>query len=160
MTDLSTLENRLRRLEDLEAIRNLMHAYAYGANIIGGPGDLKAFATLFVEDAEWDVGMGVFRGPAAIEARMREITIQWKAALHLMIDPLIELDGDQARGTFTGLFPLVPKDQSRPMWMASIYHNTFIRTPQGWRFKRVRTSLVFQPPEFDEVYSEIPPANR
>lgn len=150
-----SVEQELRRLRDIEEIRNLRHRYAYEANILDGKsGDIRAFAALFAEDGTFDVGMGVARGPAEIEAMMRELTTQWTCAMHYMLNPLIEVDGDRARGTFTGLFAFTSAKNPAPIWMSNIYTDTFVRTERGWRFQSVIVRTAFADPAFVEGYAD------
>jgi hypothetical protein len=148
-------EETVRQLRDIEDIKTLKHRYSYGANIIDGvPGDLKAFAALFADDASFDVGMGEARGPAEIEAMMKTLTTQWRCAMHYMLNPLIELDGDRASGMFSGLFAFVSESQPAPVWLSNIYTDTFVRTADGWRFQSVRVRTTFADPAFLAGYAD------
>lgn len=154
MSDM-TIEQRLQRAEDMAEIVQLRSRYAYGANILDGqPGDLKAFAALFAEDGTFDVGMGAVTGPAAIEAMMGELTTQWQCAMHYMLNPLIELDGDRASGSFTGLFAFTTKDAPAPIWLSNIYSDTYVRTAAGWRFQSVSLRQCFADPAFLAGYAD------
>lgn len=150
-----TIEQQLRRLQDLEDIRTLRSRYAYGANMLDGqPGDLQMFAALFASDGTFDVGMGVATGPAEIEAMMKELTTQWQCAMHYMLNPLIELDGDRAKGTFTGLFAFTSKENPSPIFLSNIYSDTYVRTPEGWRFQSVTIRTAFADPAFLAGYAD------
>jgi hypothetical protein len=153
--DYPSLEAKVQRLLDIEEIKTLRSRYAYGANIIGSqPGDLKAFAGLFAQDGTFDVGMGVATGPAEIEAMMRSLTTQWKSAMHYMLNPLIELDGDRATAKFTGLFAFHGSADSSPIWLCNIYDDSYVRTAEGWRFQSVRIETIFADAAFFEGYAD------
>ena len=153
MTD--SLEAKIQRLQDIEDIKTLRYKYSYGANIIDGKsGDLKAFAALFAEDGRFDVGMGVAVGPAAIEAMMKELTTQWHAAMHYMLNPVIELKGDRADGKVTGLFAFTKALQDKPIWLCNIYTDSYVRTVQGWRFQSVGIDMTFADPAFFQGYAD------
>jgi len=150
-----TIEQRLQRVEDIEAIKRLRYLYAYGANIIDGKsGDLAAFGALFAEDGIFDVGMGVATGPAEIEAMMRGLTTQWHSAMHYMINPVIDLDGDRASGTVTGLFAFGHAEPAPPVWLCNIYQDHYVRTVAGWRFQSVAIKTVFADPGFLAGYAD------
>ncbi len=150
-----SVETRLQRAEDRAEIIELRSRYAYGANIIDGKsGDLKAFAALFAEDGTFDVGMGAVTGPAAIEAMMGDLTTQWEAAMHYMLNPLIVLDGDRATGTFTGLFAFTTRDAPAPIWLSNIYSDSYVRTAAGWRFQSVTIRQCFADPAFLAGYAD------
>ena len=144
-----------RHLSDLEAIRTLKNRYAYGANIINGkPGDLAAFAALFTDTAEFDVGMGLATGPAEIEAQMKELTTQWQSAMHYMLNPVIDITGDTASAIFTGLFAFTTADNPAPIWLCNLYRDRFERTADGWKFSAVSVETVFADPAFLVGYED------
>ena len=150
-----SIEDKLQRLLDIEEITTLRHRYAYGANIIDGkPGDLKAFAALFAADGTFDVGMGVATGPAEIETMMKALTTQWQCAMHYMLNPIIEIDGDRARGTVSGLFAFTSVENPAPIWLSNIYSDEYVRTPRGWRFQSVTIRNTFADPAFFAGYAD------
>ena len=63
MSDIEDLVARVRRLEDVEAARNMHHIYA---STIDEP-SAKTVAQLFAEDAVLNTPMGSFEGRQAIE---------------------------------------------------------------------------------------------
>ena len=148
--------DKLQQLLDLEEIRALKNQYSYGANIIDGKaGDLDMFAGLYVADATFDVGMGVAHGPAEIKAMMEQLTTQWHAAMHYMLNPLVELDGDRATAVVTGLFAFTREEGGTPIWLSNIYNDSFVRTPDGWRFQSVKVvQTAFVDPAFLEGYAD------
>ena len=150
-----SIEDKLLRLLDIEEIRTLRHRYAYGANIIDGkPGDLKSFGALFAADGTFDVGMGVATGPAEIENMMKALTTQWQCAMHYMLNPIIEIDGDRARGTVSGLFAFTSVKNPAPIWLSNIYSDEYVRTPRGWRFQSVTIRNTFADPAFFAGYAD------
>ena len=67
--------NHAQQLSDIHDIKTLKYRYSYSANNVdGNPGDLKAFAALFIDDASFNVGMGEAIGPTEIEAMMQDLT--------------------------------------------------------------------------------------
>ncbi|WP_156680423.1 nuclear transport factor 2 family protein [Sphingomonas profundi] len=154
MSDLS-IEQRLQRIEDMQELTKLRSRYAYGANILDGQGgDLKAFAALFAEDGTFDVGMGAATGPAEIEAMMGALTTQWQCAMHYMLNPLIEIEGDRASGSVTGLFAFTTADDPAPIWLSNIYSDSYVRTAEGWRFQSVTLRQCFVDPAFLAGYAD------
>jgi hypothetical protein len=154
MTD--GIEAKIQRLQDVEDIKTLRYKYAYGANIVDGQaGDLKAFGELFAEDGTWDVGLGVATGPAEVEAMMRALTVQWQAAMHYMLNPVVEVTGDRATGTFTGLFAFTTRTQLSPIWLSIIYTDTYVRTGAGWRFQSVIGKNVIADPNYMKIYADF-----
>ncbi|MFA7555620.1 MAG: nuclear transport factor 2 family protein [Spongiibacteraceae bacterium] len=152
---MSNANNNAQLLSDIHDIKTLKYRYSYGANIIDGQsGDLKAFAALYTSDATFDVGMGIAIGPAAIEAMMKELTTQWHSAMHYMLNPVIDVNGDHATAHFTGLFAFVTKLGEAPVWLSNIYTDTFTRTIEGWRFQSVSVRQTFADPVFLAGYAD------
>ena len=147
--------NNSQLLSDIHDIKTLKYRYSYCANIIDGQaGDLQAFAALFSDDASFDVGMGEAVGPKEIEAMMIELTTQWYCAMHYMLNPVIDIDGDSATANFTGLFAFVANEGEAPVWLSNIYTDTFCRTEAGWRFQSIRVAQAYADPVFLAGYAD------
>lgn len=90
------IAERLRALEDREAIRDLIARYGPLAD----SGDAEAVAALFAEDGVYAVGgMGEAKGRAAIAALISGPVHQALMADgcgHVLSSPAIDLDGDRA----------------------------------------------------------------
>ena len=89
-------EHRLRRLEDREAIRELIARYGPLADA----GEAQALAALWSEDGEYDVGgFGIARGRPAIAALIDadfHRSLMAQGCAHVLSPPTIDLDGDRA----------------------------------------------------------------
>jgi hypothetical protein len=152
---LHQLEERLRALEDAEAIRSLKARYAeladarYRGGRVAEPQELARLgdevAGLFTEDAEWDggPGLGVCRGRAAIAERFRTPTLLF--ARHYFVSPRIQLTGDRARADWEVLAPCTTRD-GRPHWMAGVEHDEYRRVDGRWLHARMQLELVFFAP--------------
>jgi uncharacterized protein (TIGR02246 family) len=90
------VESRLRRLEDLEEIRQLF--VDYGRHLDAG--DVEAYADLFADDGEILLGpIGRAKGRAEIVALMTKVKERAAtASFHLVTNPVVRLDGDRATG--------------------------------------------------------------
>lgn len=162
MTD--SIEDRLRRLEDHEAIRSLKAFYAkcadskYTDDHRRKPqAEIDAITrrqvdTVFTEDAIWDGGsqFGEIRGRDAIYAHLR--AGRWSFSMHYFLNPHIELDGDKAHATWMLWQPCTFEDGDRAMLMSATTEDDYVRTRAGWRLKRYRFVLKFLTP-FDEPWS-------
>ena len=137
MTDL-TLEQRIRRLEDIEEIRKLKSLYSHYANVGEGTGDAKKFADLFTDDCIWDLSQREFRGKAEIIERLDEIEKLNFAGVHFSLNPRIEVNGDEASGEWDLIFPVFPPDGRPLTTVCGYYTDRLRRTADGWRFTYVK----------------------
>jgi hypothetical protein len=149
------LEARLRRVEDVEAIRRLKARYGDLADRRYDPrGPLprsalepiaRELAGLFTEDAEWDGGpsLGRCRGRQAIYERFLAPTLRF--SWHYFVKPRIEVDGDAARGRWDVLAPCTAAD-GRPFWMAGVEDDEYRRVDGVWLHRRMALEVVFFAP--------------
>lgn len=142
---MTSLEDRIRRLEDIEAVRVLMARYQQACDGWRGEGthrDPAAIAELFTEDGIWDV---TAREPApcgheAIAALAKDLqVVPW--IVHMVLNPIVDVDGDVATAQFKALTRVKRGGSSEPMWSLGNYRAVASRTLQGWRFR----SLLFEP---------------
>ncbi|HEY8494550.1 MAG TPA: nuclear transport factor 2 family protein [Myxococcota bacterium] len=155
---LAALAARVERLEAVEAIRALKARYAalVDARYEGGaplpPERLApladAIAALFTEDAVWDAGgrLGTCRGRAEIRARMLEPTLRFSR--HYFVNPVIEVDGDRARGRWELLAPCTLRD-GRPAWMAGAEDDAYARVGGRWLHASMKLTVHFLAPHAD-----------
>ncbi|MBI1181178.1 MAG: nuclear transport factor 2 family protein [Alphaproteobacteria bacterium] len=135
------LEKDLTVLRDKEEIRALKARYCQyvdGGWPEHGGTHMGPVADLFVEDGVWDAspGMPAARGGEAI----RRLFVDLRAlpfAFHNAVNPVIEVDGDEATGHwhFIGCSQM-PDGASA--WFLGIYEERYVRTPEGWRYRLMR----------------------
>ena len=83
-------------LEDIEAIKQLKARYADACD---RNYDVDTLASLFAEDAIWDGGLfGVHNGREEIRAFFQGVSSDITFAMHYMMNPIIDVDGDEATG--------------------------------------------------------------
>ena len=151
-----SLEQRVRALEDREAILKTMYQYAY---TIDFGQDVREYTDLYTDDAIFQsvaaqpsasalstaasaTARGAVVGRQALE---KWITNEWQMRerllaaghyrIHEMMEPDITLDGDRA--TVRSYFQTTDNDNGR-IYMVSIgvYKDQFVRSPDGrWRMK-------------------------
>ena len=126
-------------LDDVQEIANLKARYVDAVD--GGwgreiPHDPEAVVALFVEDGVWD--SGVFGGGSGHQG-IREFMATGEAimpfAFHHLSSPRIQVDGDEARGRWHGMISMTLEGVAR--LQLGVYDDEFVRTPEGWRFKRL-----------------------
>lgn len=133
-----TIEQRLRHLEDLQAISSLTYRYAQAVN--KGPNgngvDVAAIPELFTTDARWSsADLGTTIGSAGIIAELSTATANVEFSAHAFLNPVIDVNGDSADGTWL-------------LWIASVHDRGtaavylsanlgYLRTVAGWRIDSV-----------------------
>ena len=115
--------------------------------IDGGNGCLAALDTnLFTEDGVFETdAFGTHEGRDAIRA-LRHLPF----AVHYVMNPIIDIDGDTATGKWLLLEPCsFPQgDERQPIWVAAKYEDDYPRVDGEWKFKRVKLmSLMWSPYE-------------
>lgn len=131
-----TLEERITRLEDIESIKQLKALYC---EICDDGHNPDRITTIFTEDAVWE-GKGIATATGADE--IRSLFVRFKAMMsftqHMTMNPRIEVQGDQARGTwyFFGPFTFVKEQQAK--WQASRYHEVYQRVTGEWKIKHLK----------------------
>jgi proline iminopeptidase len=140
-----TLEARLQRIEDIQAITELKAAYCNAAD--GGwdrpTHDADAVAALFVEDGVWEGGAS---GRGVGREEIRKLFDGFKPApfaFHRVSNPIIQVHGDRASGEWHVLVAIT-FEGDKHLWIGGVYNDTFVRTPRGWRFKHLKFTQAFR----------------
>lgn len=116
-------------------IRELKARYCYATDAL----DADALVETFVPDGVLDVEI---YGTATGHAGIREY-IEWFAAQpfevrgHNVFNPVIELDGDSAAGTWYYLVLYARSDGTLDVGHGE-YTDEFVRTDAGWKFASVK----------------------
>lgn len=162
---MATIDDRIRRLEDIEAIRHLKARYAEYADEkytddhqrkpqeeLDRIGRLQA--GLFTEDAVWDGGehFGVCHGRDAIFSFVRKGG--WSFAMHYFLNPRIDIDGDTAKARWMLWQVCTLTEGDTPCWMSAIEDDEYRRTPEGWQMSRMTFRLKFMT-RFDVPWNEV-----
>ncbi len=142
---------RLQRLEDLDAIRQLFVDYGYHLD----RGDFDAYSKLFADDGEVLMGpMGRARGPQAIKALMsKALEGRIGTSYHLIANPIINLDGDQANSTVTWAVIARSESDGPSLTMIGRHVDKLIRERGTWKFLR-REGHVDIPSKFTRPNSK------
>jgi hypothetical protein len=141
------IEARVQRLEDIQAIHGLKMEYA---KLCDEGYDADGIVALFAEneDVEWvsDV-FGTHKGRAGIHTWFDNVDEEIRWALHLMINPAIEVaeDGQRATGSFYLLelatMSSPDSDEPDPVIMTGKYRDEFVKENGSWRFRRIEVNF-------------------
>lgn len=137
----STIEERLRVLEDREEIVKLKYRYV-NLNDGGWAGPTHAHpdavAELFVEEGVWDGRP--YTGYARGREEIRQLFRQFGAMpfiVHYVTNPLIDVSGDGASGHWHALVTATMPGGDA-IWILGTYQDEYVRTASGWRIKSLR----------------------
>lgn len=136
------LRERIQRLEDLEAIRDLTARYADAINKgwNGKTVDLDALAHVFATDARWESHEGeVTDGIDAILAEVPATTSGVEFSMHAFVNPIIDLDGDTATAHWLMWVTSVMAADPRSVYMSADI--TYIRNSDSWRIHTVKVDF-------------------
>jgi ketosteroid isomerase-like protein len=143
------LEARIRRLEDIESVKQLKARYCAACD---DGYDADRLAALFTVDAVWDGGrtFGVAEGRDAIHRHFRGASKRVTIARHQVMNPIIEVDGDRATGHWLLFQPCTNAgpDGEQAMWLAATYADEYARTGDadvdgGWLIARTLIDVAF-----------------
>lgn len=125
----------LQQISDYLEIRDLSARY----NRLADLGDGESYSKLFTQDAEFEiVGNRVYRGRKEIASAASAT----KVTVHITMDPVIELDEDEATQRSRLITCYRALDISRNEFVATgWYIDQLKRTSEGWRFFRRRCEL-------------------
>ena len=142
--NLEDLERRLRVLEDIETIKKLKARYcAYCDNNY----DADGIASLFTEDAVWDGGkFGRYEGREAIRTFFRGAPRIFPFAIHQVMNPIIEVEGEQAKGQWYLFQPATLAEGNQAVWLAARYEEEYVKVESEWKFKRLKVFPSFLTP--------------
>jgi hypothetical protein len=146
--NLEELARRLAVLEDIEAIKKLKARYcAYCDQNYNADG----LASLFTEDALWDGGevLGRYAGRENIRRFFQGSSQRLPFAIHHVMNPIIEVQGDAATGQWYLFQPCTRADSNQAVWLAARYEETYVRVDGVWKFQRIHVIPAFYTP-FDQ----------
>ncbi len=146
------LQERIQRLEDIEALKQLKYRYGMACDDDYDP---ERLAPLFTEDAVWDGGaMGRYEGREAIRAFFAGASKLVPFAIHQVTNPLLEIEGDRARGSWYLWEPIVFAQGNQALWMAGRYDDRYRREADQWLFEAVTVDLRMLSP-YEEGFARV-----
>lgn len=129
------LEARITRLEDLEAIKQLKARYC---EICDDDHDPDRITTLFTEDGIWEAkGIGEAKGHAEIRKLFQRFQKAIRFSQHMTMNPVIEVDGETATGTWYFFGPFTMEQGNQALWQACRYHESYRKVEGKWLIERL-----------------------
>jgi len=138
------LDVRIKVLEDIEEIKKLKARYLYYID----DREWDSVLDCFVEDAKTDYGpWGVYEGKKEIEKFFKEMfPPNYSLHHHVTHNPLIEVDGDRARGRWNLDEAATLKEGNKAIWISGRYDDEYVREGGSWKYKSVRVTFFYVTP--------------
>ena len=147
---MSDLESRIRRLEDIEAIKQLKARYCAACDDGYDPDRLAA---LFTDDAVWDGGrtFGRVEGREGVRRHFTGAADRITVARHQVMNPIVELDPDdpdRATGHWLLFQPCtnVGARGEEAVWLAATYADVYRRVDGSWLIASTTIEVAFFTP--------------
>ena len=134
--DMTELEQRLTRMEDIEAIKQLKAEYC---DICDDDHNPDRITTIFAQDGIWEgAGFGKAQGHAAIRELFKKFQTLISFSQHQVLNPVIKIDGDRATGIwyFFGPFTFYKNNQAK--WLAARYQDDYVKVNGEWKIQHLR----------------------
>ncbi len=134
-----SVEERIQRLEDIEAIKKLTATYGLYVNkgwnneVV----DFDKLPTVLSEDARWTstaMGFDVTGRDALIEL-LRVQTAGGDFAMHSFTNPIIDIDGDTARGNWLLWVGVKTGATANEVYLSEDI--VYVRMDKGWRIQSI-----------------------
>ncbi len=129
------LEARIARIEDIETIRQLKATYC---DICDDGHDPDRITGIFAEDGVWEIdGVGRAQGHAELRALFARFRDEVSFSQHQVMNPIIEIEGDRARGTWYFFAPFTFTENDQARWLAARYEDEYVRLGGSWKIQHL-----------------------
>jgi hypothetical protein len=130
------IERRITILEDVEAIKKLKARYCA---VCDDNHNSDEITKLFVADGIWEgAGFGRHKGHDAIRSLFKLFQKTITFSQHNVMNPIIEVDGEMARGVWYLFGPFTFQKGNRPFWLAARYEDDYVKVNGEWKFAHLR----------------------
>ena len=134
--DLEKLAERIARLEDIEAIKQLKARYC---SICDDDHDPERITSVFSDDAIWEGrGIGRAEGHAAIRELFKGFQRSISFSQHMVVNPIIEVNGAQAHAVWYFFGPFTMREGNQAKWLTARYHEDYVKANGEWKIKHLR----------------------
>jgi hypothetical protein len=146
-----SIEQRFKRIEDREAIEELLITYGQFLD----KQDLVGYSNLFAADGVWEGGIGSAKGPAEIRQMLETVFArttrgQYVGSYHIMSDVIIDVDGDSATSWSRWTWLVEAEDGSPVPRRSGHYEDKLVRENGQWKFKHRLTVTELPTAEKDK----------
>lgn len=137
--DTATLEQRITRLEDIEAIKKLKAIYCDICDDMHNPDRIGA---LFAEDGIWEsADFGKAVGPKAVRELFQNFQKMFSFSQHNIMNPIIDVNGNRATAQWYIAGPWDQTEGDRKTWMTLRYNDDYVKVGGEWKYQHLRVAL-------------------
>ncbi len=137
--DTTTLEQRITRLEDIEAIKKLKAIYCDICDDMHNPDRIGA---LFADDGIWEsADFGKAVGPQAVRELFQNFQKMFSFSQHNIMNPIIDVTGNRATAQWYIMGPWDQTEAERKTWMTLRYNDDYIKVGGEWKYQHLRVAL-------------------
>ena len=113
--------------------------------------DAEGICSLFIEDGVLDGGpsFGRYEGHKQIRSFFERISGDILFAAHLVLNPIITVEGDRAHGRWWLHMPCTALNDAgtaEGRWLLSEYDEEYVRIDGTWKFKTLRLDVKYYVP--------------
>lgn len=131
-----TLEERITRLEDIEAIKQLKAKYCEATD---NGNDADKVSALFAADGVWDGGGALkAEGKTAIRAMFKTIGKTVEFSQHNVMNPIIEVNGNTATGVWYLLGVNTFRETGETKMICVRYDEDYVKIDGEWQIKLLK----------------------
>jgi ketosteroid isomerase-like protein len=137
---------------DKDAIKEMVYKNYYPLD----EGNVADFMEMFTEDATFDAGpFGSAEGKAAITEMIETLfDEEILFSRHMLHNPVVEVDGDEASGTWYLEMPMI-SGEGEALWLQGTYEHEFRRVDGEWKVSTFTFEPTYLTP-YDEGWAEQP----
>jgi hypothetical protein len=137
------VEAAVRLWLDTEAIKKLKATYCY----LCDERRFEEVIDLFTEDARLDFGGVYYEGRQGMEAFFIQLLpAQLSFSMHMVHNPIVEVDGDTAKGKWYFEAPTTFKPDNKAFWLAGIYEEEYVRNGAEWKIASLKAIFHYTAP--------------
>ncbi|MDI6796160.1 MAG: nuclear transport factor 2 family protein [Desulfatibacillaceae bacterium] len=153
-----SLEKRITLLEDIEAIKRLKALYCFLVDdaVAGDSSKALELVDLFTDDGWADFGdFGRFEKKEGLTVFFKDIVpglLSYTA--HMVHNPVIDIEGDTARGRWYFEVPSTLKATNMAGWLQGRYDEQYIKTNGRWLWLSITARFEYATP-FDQGWAKV-----
>jgi hypothetical protein len=145
----TALPDRIRLLEDRNAIEELKAAYIYAIDAIAeDPSKINSLLALFDDKICLDYGpFGIFHGKqAARDLFLVAVPATSVWSFHVASHPILAIKGARATGVWKVVVGgVLTSDPSSLQHVYATYQDEYVKTAKGWKFKVIKVLFDIPP---------------